>query len=670
MTRSLLTLLLLPLLSQLRAELAITEVMAKSLHATSSVNGDWWELTNTGTSAVNLDGYVWDDTPTPLEPTVSTFPNFTIQPGESIIILQEALVNVGAWRLVWGLTNSTRVLSREEFNVGIPDGESFSSFSGASGDEVNLYEPGGDLIAQVEFGESVDGLTKAFLRDGRSIYGLDSSSGKHAAYSSTPVLSDVGSPGDAGVHFTTAPTRYGTGSYNYDLSASSMTGTPTFSAGGLPSFLVLNSTGSGTATLASNRALTLADAGDYLISVTATEGGDSTIQEFLITILNPDPTVILNEYNAVANDEFLGGGTATSLDESDDLPQDSYFGRVLGNGGDWVEWVVVGDGTTGEVDLRGWSIEIGTDEGSGFFATNRIDLSDHADWSNVATGTILTFIENNTSQGGLDSAFAIRDRRNTLGDTWSNVWIGDPLRIDYTSLMVNGYTLSAGLISGIDIDNSSTQFRILNDSDEVIFGPVGEGVAPLSGTTSQEVFELERDPSPSVSPVVASSAGVQGYDDGATDSTFGEANVWTPEEDEQMVQAFVPYTTTDFVVWAAGENLVGDDALGDADPDLDGRDNFAEYAFGGDPNVRDGSYPSEQPVVGSQFSWSYVRRSNDTGLIFSHEASETLDGWAPVAAASSSTSPFAGNEDFETVIISVDLPVPTPAGWFVRAIAE
>ena len=88
------------LASAAHGELVITEVMASSAHPTNvaptpDANGDWWELTNTGSVAVDLTGYKWDDVPTPLSPTVSIFPpGVTIQPGESIIILEEPSENV------------------------------------------------------------------------------------------------------------------------------------------------------------------------------------------------------------------------------------------------------------------------------------------------------------------------------------------------------------------------------------------------------------------------------------------------------------------------------------------------------------------------------------------------------------------------------------------------
>src|SRR6185436_1076333 len=48
--------------------------------------------------------------------------------------------------------------------------------------------------------------------------------------------------------------------------------------------------------------------------------------------------ILVNEYNAVSPDKLLSG-------------TDTFWGHVLGNGGDWVELVTVED----HLDLRGWS---------------------------------------------------------------------------------------------------------------------------------------------------------------------------------------------------------------------------------------------------------------------------------------------------------------------------
>ena len=337
------------LVSHLHADLVITEVMADS--SRTLLKGDWWELTNTGTAAVDLAGYKWDDTPeVPL--TVSTFPSVVIQPGESIIILGENLADVPAWKAAWGLS-STQVVAKDQMNIGVvgpPTPEAFSGLSGPNGDEVNLYDASGTLVAHADFGTSVTGRSQAFFRNGRAIHGLHSVSGKHGAW----IATDTGSPGDARIHFTSAPLAHATSDYTHEIKAQDPgSPAPVISATSLPSFLTLTTGAAGTAVLSNNRSLGLADAGDYLIQVTATGNLSSTIQEYILTVLNPSPTVILNEYNAVSQLNYLNGGTAFADEDGGDASADTHFGRVAWNGGKWVEFVVVGDGSAGLVDLRG-----------------------------------------------------------------------------------------------------------------------------------------------------------------------------------------------------------------------------------------------------------------------------------------------------------------------------
>ena len=205
------------LVSLVRADLVVTEVMAKSVHSATVLDGDWWELTNTGSEAVDLSGYTWDDTPTPVLPSISTFPNISIEAGESIVILQADLASVMGWKSAWGLSASHRVFSREQFNPG-GGGESFSGLSDG-GDEVNVYDTSDNLVAHAEFDVTVTGKSKGFLRDGSGIYGLDSSTGKHAAGTSNQPGADTASPCDARIHFVTAPSSYGPGSYSTILTA-------------------------------------------------------------------------------------------------------------------------------------------------------------------------------------------------------------------------------------------------------------------------------------------------------------------------------------------------------------------------------------------------------------------------------------------------------------------
>jgi hypothetical protein len=547
------------------ADLVITEIMADSLHPTLpapllDADDDWWELTNNGTESVNLTGYKWDDTPTPATPSVSLFPpGIILAPGESVVILGEASTNLATWKAAWGLGPSVKVIDRTQFeNMG---GEPFSGLS-LNGDEINLYDPADNLVTSVSFTSVTPGRSLAYLRDGSPIPGLNSVAGKHGAYNSNISTPDVASPGDAGIHFSSTPGQYAINQYFYEISAVSPGSTaPSLTASGLPSFLTLTDEGGGKGTLASNRKLVLADAGIYTIQITATSGAKSTIQEYVLTVVNPLAPIILNEYNAVSASNYLNGGSSLVDDDGGPVSVDSVFIRQQGNGGQWVEFVVVGTGAAGTVDMRGWTIEIGTSNGSGFVARNKLVLSNHASWQNVPVGTILTFIDKNTSQNGRDSGFALRDRRGTVGDVWTNIWMGDSTFLTYTSLAVNGYTVNAGVAAGILIDHNATQFRVKNASDAIVSGPAGEGIAPLSGTNNKEVFELEGHPTPAASPLAASSATSFGYDDGASESTFGFPNNWLYGS-VAMTQRFTSFTAPEIGVEVpAGVNMAANSTV-------------------------------------------------------------------------------------------------------------
>jgi hypothetical protein len=192
--------------------------------------------------------------------------------------------------------------------------------------------------------------------------------------------------------------------------------------------------------------------------------------------------LIVNEYNAVSPEQFLDNGGS-----------DTFWGTIAGNGGDWIELVVTDD----RIDLRGWQLLV-TDDAGGLDETTTTLLFDNDPlWSNLRGGTLITVSEELASDVSYDPA---------AGDWWINVQSGSG---------GDGIYISA---QDFTVSNRNSQITIKDDGGDVVFGPVGEGIHPLAGIGSDEVFKLEEDPSPFTTPL-------SNYNDG-TSSTFGAPNVF------------------------------------------------------------------------------------------------------------------------------------------------
>jgi len=178
------------------AAIVITEVMSSSAHSGSgnTSNGDWFELTNTGGSAVNITGWSWDDNS--FTPGSATFGGITsIAAGQSIIFTEETLGAEAAWISDWGLSGVTVV------NLG---GTVFQGL-GAPGDSVRIYDNLNATVASVTFGASTAGFSFAWDTNGNSL-GLSAIS-QNGAFQAAfdgktsgegPGI-DIGSPGFAAI---------------------------------------------------------------------------------------------------------------------------------------------------------------------------------------------------------------------------------------------------------------------------------------------------------------------------------------------------------------------------------------------------------------------------------------------------------------------------------------
>ena len=169
-------------------DLAITEVMASSNDANSAVNEDWLEITNYGSTAVDLAGFSWDDNSYAAGTVV--FPSITVAPGEAIVVAQIDAANEAAFRATWNLGAWVQVLLNEDFATAQP------GFS-ANGDGVALFDSSATPIeiCRAEYTAALAGFSVEY--DTACTYLGNAAVGVRGAYTSTG--GDVGSPGNQSI---------------------------------------------------------------------------------------------------------------------------------------------------------------------------------------------------------------------------------------------------------------------------------------------------------------------------------------------------------------------------------------------------------------------------------------------------------------------------------------
>jgi len=225
--------------------------------------------------------------------------------------------------------------------------------------------------------------------------------------------------------------------------------------------------------------------------------------------------MFLNEYNAVTSAGYLNGGNF-DVDANGGASADTHFGRVLGNGGNWMEFVVVIDC----LDLRGWTLAWQQVVVGGTSGT--ITFGQSSQLSCIPSGTIITLIERNASNGGVDTDLSV-DIAN--GDRWMNIVSGDSSVIAATTSTKIGASFGS-----FSTSNDEFAVSIKDASGAIVAGPFGEGSVGyfLGSVGTDDVCRLEEDPSTHISQV-------SDFDDTARFSTFGAPNQWANCPDDGTV---------------------------------------------------------------------------------------------------------------------------------------
>ncbi len=178
------------------ATLTISEVAPWS-SGSSPVAADWFEVTNNGTSTVNITGWKMDDNSNAFASSVALNGITTIAPGESVIFLETATpaTTIPLFLSTW-------------FGANPPAGLQVGSYTGSgvglstAGDAVNLFDASGALQAKVMFGASPAGPSFPTFNNAAGLNNTTitqlSATGVNGAFAAVNDANEIGSPGSIG----------------------------------------------------------------------------------------------------------------------------------------------------------------------------------------------------------------------------------------------------------------------------------------------------------------------------------------------------------------------------------------------------------------------------------------------------------------------------------------
>jgi len=169
-----------------RADIIISEVMSSE---SASYNADWFELTNTGGSPVNISGWKMDDNSNSFALSVGLTGVASIGAGQSAIFIEGTATTISNFETAWfGSAANTPA----GFLIGNYSGSGVGLSSTA--DAVNVFDSTGTLITRVDFGAATTGVSfdNSIGLNNTTISTL-SSAGVHGAVVSPS--GEIGSPG-------------------------------------------------------------------------------------------------------------------------------------------------------------------------------------------------------------------------------------------------------------------------------------------------------------------------------------------------------------------------------------------------------------------------------------------------------------------------------------------
>lgn len=175
------------------AQILITEVAPWSSGVTP-ISADWFELTNSGSSAVNITGWKMDDNSNSFAASVALNGITSIGAGESVIFTESASSLASTFKTVWFGNNAPAGLQ-----VGFYNGSGVGLSTTA--DAVNIFNSSGALQANVSFGASTSASPFATFDNSARLNNTTISqlsvSGTNGSFVAAGDANQIGSPGFA-----------------------------------------------------------------------------------------------------------------------------------------------------------------------------------------------------------------------------------------------------------------------------------------------------------------------------------------------------------------------------------------------------------------------------------------------------------------------------------------
>jgi hypothetical protein len=384
------------LIQAAHAQLLITEINS------NGTGGDFWELTNVGTSSVDLGNYKWNDSARVTTGTALTIPVGTsIAAGESIVF--NVTGTAAAFRTAWGINSSVQVVSGGA-SLGKDDaitlynasnaevlylsyavnGFARSSGIASTGDHAGVSAGGAATVSMV-----LDpGFSTSSPRYAAAVVGTS------GAFAHTTAATTIGSPGVSGLAVATPTVTLTVTATN-----------SSFSEGAANPASVGTVTRTGATTSALVVTLSSSDTTEATVPASVTIPIGSASATFEITAVNdtiPDGNKVVT-LNASATASTAGTFNVTVQDDGDTLPTttlqvgDIAFTTFNGDR-DAIAFVALDTIPAGEVIHFTDSAWDGSAiDGSDHFASGEGNVSWTAPLGGIAPGTVVVIDAYNTT---------------------------------------------------------------------------------------------------------------------------------------------------------------------------------------------------------------------------------------------------------------------------------